>query len=111
MYGISNIIQRVNKTVATSTVPGSYLICDIIQRKGRKERIKYARKAQAIHDAERKSMVHGSGSMDHAIANDSFAAKRESFASYERAQERAVAYTVLAKRGTLAQYAVPSKVQ
>ena len=55
--------------------------------------------------------VHGSGSMDHAIANDSFAAKRESFASYERAQERAVAYTVLAKRGTLAQYAVPSKVQ
>ena len=73
--------------------------------------VQYARKALAIHDAERKSMVHGSGSMDHALANDSFAAKRESFASYERAQERAVAYTVLAKRGTLAQYAVPSKAQ
>lgn len=35
----------------------------------------------------------------------SAAAKRESFASYERAQERAVAYTVLARRRTLAGYA------
>ena len=32
----------------------------------------------------------------------SVAAKRESFGSYERAQERAVAYTVLARRRTLA---------
>ena len=54
--------------------------------------------APAYHGAERSRMAA-------TISADNMATTRESFGTYERAQERAVAYTVLARRRTLAGYA------